>query len=250
MCFEMEAAGLMNDFPCLVIRGICDYADSHKNKTWQAYAAATAAACAKDILTIVPALPELVSAPVGRDTESAQTRIESKLDRLLQEQDFGYSTRGQIARNIKKDFVDDNVTEVDVEENKGFIDERLRSTEAYGWLDELFHEEQRASDERSEDRLRDYGQSHLSRQHSPLYHERAENTGESDDHEMFDWEDHLFLHAETEVAEEHVSPGIRETIRPRFVPENTRGDKLMELRRRQAERTFRRRRTKFRMELG
>ena len=34
LCFEMEAAGLMNTFPCLVIRGICDYADSHKNKTW------------------------------------------------------------------------------------------------------------------------------------------------------------------------------------------------------------------------
>lgn len=34
LCFEMEAAGLMNDFPCLVVRGICDYADSHKNKAW------------------------------------------------------------------------------------------------------------------------------------------------------------------------------------------------------------------------
>jgi len=55
MCFEMEAAGLMNDFPCLVVRGICDYADSHKNKKWQLYAAATAAACAKEILSIIPA---------------------------------------------------------------------------------------------------------------------------------------------------------------------------------------------------
>ena len=55
MCFEMEAAGLMNDFHCLVIRGICDYADSHKNKKWQPYAAATAAACAKEILSITPA---------------------------------------------------------------------------------------------------------------------------------------------------------------------------------------------------
>ena len=54
MCFEMEAAGLMNDFPCLVVRGICDYADSHKNKKWQPYAAATAAACAKEILSIIP----------------------------------------------------------------------------------------------------------------------------------------------------------------------------------------------------
>ena len=47
LCFKMEAAGLMDDFPCLVVRGICDYADSHKNKQWQGYAAATAAAYAK-----------------------------------------------------------------------------------------------------------------------------------------------------------------------------------------------------------
>ncbi|KEQ60521.1 purine and uridine phosphorylase, partial [Aureobasidium melanogenum CBS 110374] len=51
LCFEMEAAGLMNHFPCLVVRGICDYSDSHKNKEWQGYAAMTAAAYAKDILT-------------------------------------------------------------------------------------------------------------------------------------------------------------------------------------------------------
>jgi nucleoside phosphorylase len=50
LCFEMEAAGLMNHFPCLVIRGICDYSDSHKNKEWQGYAAMMAAAYAKDIL--------------------------------------------------------------------------------------------------------------------------------------------------------------------------------------------------------
>jgi nucleoside phosphorylase len=54
LCFEREAAGLMDTFPCLVIRGICDYADSHKNKRWQAYAAATAAAYAKELLSLVP----------------------------------------------------------------------------------------------------------------------------------------------------------------------------------------------------
>jgi nucleoside phosphorylase len=53
ICLEMEAAGLMNLFPCLVIRGICDYADSHKNDNWQAYAAATAAAYAKEFLGYV-----------------------------------------------------------------------------------------------------------------------------------------------------------------------------------------------------
>jgi nucleoside phosphorylase len=50
LCFEMEAAGLMNHFPCLVIRGICDYSDTHKNKEWQGYAAMAAAVYAKDLL--------------------------------------------------------------------------------------------------------------------------------------------------------------------------------------------------------
>ncbi|KAF4878205.1 putative ankyrin repeat protein [Colletotrichum siamense] len=54
ICFEMEAAGLMGNFPCLPIRGICDYADSHKNKTWQKYAAATAAAYATQLLAVLP----------------------------------------------------------------------------------------------------------------------------------------------------------------------------------------------------
>jgi len=54
LCVEMKAAGLMNNFHCLVIRGICDYADSHKNKDWQPYAAAAAAACAKALLSVMP----------------------------------------------------------------------------------------------------------------------------------------------------------------------------------------------------
>jgi nucleoside phosphorylase len=54
LCFEMEAAGLMNHFPCLVIRGICDYSDSHKNKEWQGYAAMAAAAYTKDLLCRIP----------------------------------------------------------------------------------------------------------------------------------------------------------------------------------------------------
>jgi nucleoside phosphorylase len=64
-CFEMEAAGLMNSFPCLVIRGICDYADSHKNKRWQAYAAATAAACAKEVLSVIPIIEVASSSPIN-----------------------------------------------------------------------------------------------------------------------------------------------------------------------------------------
>lgn len=58
ICFEMEAAGMMNDFPCLVIRGISDYADSRKDDRWQPYAAATAAAYAKELLGAV-SVPEV-----------------------------------------------------------------------------------------------------------------------------------------------------------------------------------------------
>ncbi|THY49492.1 purine and uridine phosphorylase [Aureobasidium pullulans] len=54
LCFEMEAAGIMNRMPCLVIRGICDYSDSHKNKDWQGYAAMTAAAYTIELLSEIP----------------------------------------------------------------------------------------------------------------------------------------------------------------------------------------------------
>lgn len=52
IAFEMEGAGAWENFPCLVIKGFCDYADSHKNKKWQPYAAATAAACTKAFLKV------------------------------------------------------------------------------------------------------------------------------------------------------------------------------------------------------
>ncbi|KAF2229273.1 purine and uridine phosphorylase [Viridothelium virens] len=54
LCFEMEAAGVMNDFPCLAIRGISDYADSHKDDRWQGYASAVAAAYARELFFHMP----------------------------------------------------------------------------------------------------------------------------------------------------------------------------------------------------
>jgi len=56
LCFEMEAAGLMNSTSCLVIRGISDYADSHKREdhAWHGYAAAAAAAFAKEFINTIP----------------------------------------------------------------------------------------------------------------------------------------------------------------------------------------------------
>jgi nucleoside phosphorylase len=65
LCFEMESAGIMDVFPCLVIRGISDYCDSHKNKRWQGYASISAAAYAKELLSVIPSVnltsPSVVS---------------------------------------------------------------------------------------------------------------------------------------------------------------------------------------------
>ncbi|KAL4806038.1 nucleoside phosphorylase domain-containing protein [Aspergillus unguis] len=55
LCFETEAAGVCNELPMLVIRGICDYCDTHKQKQWQGFAALTAAAYAKLLLLGMPA---------------------------------------------------------------------------------------------------------------------------------------------------------------------------------------------------
>jgi len=54
LCFEMEAAGALADFPYIVIRGISDYCDSHKNNQWHGYAAAVAAAYARQLFFHMP----------------------------------------------------------------------------------------------------------------------------------------------------------------------------------------------------
>jgi nucleoside phosphorylase len=84
LCFEMEAAGLMHEFPCLNIRGISDYADSHKNKKWQGYAAATAAACAKDVLSVIPAR-EIRTAPTVDEAISNREPIPPRLNKIHSE---------------------------------------------------------------------------------------------------------------------------------------------------------------------
>ncbi|KAL2865239.1 uncharacterized protein BJX67DRAFT_382980 [Aspergillus lucknowensis] len=73
LCFEMEAAGLMDSLPCLVIRGISDYADSHKNDQWREYAAATSAAYAKELLSVIHGNRDLERAP-SSDTNRLVSR--------------------------------------------------------------------------------------------------------------------------------------------------------------------------------
>jgi nucleoside phosphorylase len=91
LCFEMEAAGLMDSFPCTVIRGISDYADSHKNKRWQRYAAAAAAAFARELVSTMPIAEEDSPDIIGEiipDTSSSwsqRTQEHPKVDSRCQE---------------------------------------------------------------------------------------------------------------------------------------------------------------------
>ncbi|KAF2807096.1 purine and uridine phosphorylase [Mytilinidion resinicola] len=71
LCYEMEAAGIMDEIPCLVVRGICDYADTHKQDGWHHYAAAVAAAYSKAILLKV----------YGHDVEET-TSMKETMDKL------------------------------------------------------------------------------------------------------------------------------------------------------------------------
>ncbi|KAG5793238.1 hypothetical protein H9Q69_007716 [Fusarium xylarioides] len=111
LCFEMEAAGLMNHFPCLVIRGICDYSDSHENKEWQGFAAMMAAAYAKDLLYQIHPDKVEVERPIsevlssieatGHETNHAVMSMASdhrfaKIERWLSPPD--YSTNANLAR--------------------------------------------------------------------------------------------------------------------------------------------------------
>ncbi|KAB8268835.1 hypothetical protein BDV30DRAFT_251862 [Aspergillus minisclerotigenes] len=83
LCFEKEAAGLMDRFPCIAIRGISDYADTHKCKKWQPYAAVAAAAYAKDLLAVIQ--PH----DVARDTAAAQV-LEQSMDTKYRHEIMGW----------------------------------------------------------------------------------------------------------------------------------------------------------------
>lgn len=100
LCFEMEASGLMNTFPCLVIRGICDYADSHKNKKWHSYAAQTAAMYAKRVLSIVPAIPGNTT-PGNKDLP--ETRIYSTCHGEAETQSMPQAAQKQEIRQLSHD---------------------------------------------------------------------------------------------------------------------------------------------------
>ncbi|KAE8346111.1 hypothetical protein BDV24DRAFT_177004 [Aspergillus arachidicola] len=78
ICFEMEAAGLMDHFTCLVIRGISHYAEFRKNDQWHGYATATAAAYAKELLSVVPPVEVVETDPADvRSTAASESSLMS-----------------------------------------------------------------------------------------------------------------------------------------------------------------------------
>ncbi|PYH76158.1 putative G-protein beta WD-40 repeats-containing protein [Aspergillus uvarum CBS 121591] len=93
ICFEMEAAGLMDSFPCLVIRGICDYADSHKNKIWQPYAAATAACYAKELLHVISGQGVMIMDPIKQIKKSVREVYSIVKDTSAAVQDLSMRSR-------------------------------------------------------------------------------------------------------------------------------------------------------------
>lgn len=84
--FEMEAAGVWDNIPTVVIKGVCDYADSHKNKGFQGYAAVTAASCVKVFLELWP-LVDPPSTPIVTPIEDSIIESLEGLARQLQTQD-------------------------------------------------------------------------------------------------------------------------------------------------------------------
>ncbi|KAJ3532443.1 hypothetical protein NM208_g8432 [Fusarium decemcellulare] len=136
LCFEMEAAGLMNHFACLVIRGICDYSDSHKNKEWQGYAAMAASAYAKDLLCrVAPNRVEAMNkiSEAISDLKNEVSNTSRKADRILHHQ-----------RTQEQNEMLDWLTPVDYgSQQSDYIERRqpgtgnwlLRSTEFRTWLE-------------------------------------------------------------------------------------------------------------------
>lgn len=73
ICYEMEAAGIMDEIPCLVVRGVCDYADTHKQDGWHYYAAAVAAAYCRTVLCKID----------SQGVEETQTRLAEGVESLI-----------------------------------------------------------------------------------------------------------------------------------------------------------------------
>ncbi|KAL3291395.1 Pfs NB-ARC and Ankyrin domain protein [Colletotrichum asianum] len=126
LCFEMEAAGLSNTLPSLVIRGICDYSDSHKNKAWQGYAAIAAAAYAKDLLYELSPLGSPTPAPISTQVRNLEVAGDRK--RLIDER------KRQLLESLTFDQIDARQMTIE-RAHARTCKSVLKSSEYLDWLD-------------------------------------------------------------------------------------------------------------------
>ncbi|KAB8208120.1 hypothetical protein BDV34DRAFT_58181 [Aspergillus parasiticus] len=125
LCFEMEAAGLMNQFPCLVVRGICDYSDSHKNDKWQGYAAMAAASYVKDLLRRIN--PNRVD--YEKKLCDVVSGVEERVDRLLHNHEY-QTVLDWLTTTDYSSKQNDSIRR----RHKGTLDWLLRSREFNEWM--------------------------------------------------------------------------------------------------------------------
>ncbi|KAK2743346.1 hypothetical protein FQN55_007281 [Onygenales sp. PD_40] len=92
LCFEMEAAGLMNNFPCLVIRGISNYADSHKHDHWRSRAIAAASAYTKALLNMIVRPDDISNLPQSTESMSAVQTIDQNATQVQERLKQGFTT--------------------------------------------------------------------------------------------------------------------------------------------------------------
>ncbi|KAJ3544429.1 hypothetical protein NM208_g3059 [Fusarium decemcellulare] len=111
ICFEMEAAAVMQSTRSITVRGISDYSDGHKNDAWHDYAALAAAVCAKELLkSLPPALVaqstlELTREELRRIVEGVVSRVEMNVS-----QSFRRHEEKITAVKESNDLVDSNIT--------------------------------------------------------------------------------------------------------------------------------------------
>ncbi|KAI9043199.1 uncharacterized protein KD926_004383 [Aspergillus affinis] len=106
LCIEMEAAGVVRNLPSLVIRGISDYADSHKNDHWKRYAALAASAYAKELLSRIPAsniIPNSTSSSTGYSAQPVAhgAALANLLDQEARRKNEGQKWRESVVDLLK-----------------------------------------------------------------------------------------------------------------------------------------------------
>ncbi|KAJ1323732.1 ankyrin repeat domain-containing protein 50 [Microdochium nivale] len=128
LCIEMEGAALKGlDKSFLVIRGICDYADTHKNKKWQPYAAAVAAAYTKEFLCLFPSSYNGTSDDIVQGSEPPRsiTPITHELDK---------EKIGLILESLKFDQLNARLSNIQIAHGKT-CQWLLKKQEYQDWLD-------------------------------------------------------------------------------------------------------------------